>query len=92
MALSINDLAEGQTRIANSISAFEKNLPRLLQLVLNRFDYLAAHGQEEQEKMLLAFRGTEALIITAMEQCQTILDADNSILEAIERQLRQGGQ
>lgn len=98
-ALSLDDLAKAQEIQAQQVAALQRDLPVALDSItqqlamLGEQQALSAERQHQLNQRLLdAYKGTADLVVAALDQCQTILDADNTILESIERRLRAGGK
>lgn len=99
LALSLDDLARGQQEHGRQLHALQRDLPSAMlaiagQLngIVNQLEKSAESGQQHARQLLDAYHGTADLVVAALDECQTILDADNTILENIERRLRAGGK
>ncbi len=99
VALSLDELARNQAMQCQQLNELQRELPSIFQDIANQLNTLNQHliqaveYQEQQRQQILdAYAGTADLVVAAIQECHTILDADNTILESIERRLRAGGR
>ena len=98
-ALSLDDLAQSQREQTRHIAQMQGSFPQVLQSISDQLqDILVEQAQNAERQLQLhqqsleAFSVTSDLVIAALEECQIILDADNGILESLERRSQQGGR
>ena len=95
-ALSLDELARNQAVLSQQIRELQHGVPKALLQIASRLDSLQQHmldtSAHQTQKVLDAYAGTADLVVAAIHECHTILDADNTILETIERRLRAGGK
>lgn len=98
-ALSLADLASALEEQSSQLAMLQRSFPAAVKSLAGQIELIiefqmraAEREQILHERLLHAYNGTADLVVTALDQCQTILDADNSILENIERRLRAGGR
>lgn len=98
MALSVDALAEGQQEQARRMGHFESLLHSGFRAVSDQLTELlveharnAEHLLQANTRLLGTHDATTDLVAAAMQECQNILDADNSLLESIDRRLRDLG-
>ena len=98
-ALSLDELAQSQQAQTRHLAEIQGYLPEMLQSISDQLQsVLVEHAQNAERQLQLhnrtleAYNGTADLVVAALDECQTILDADNGILENLERRLKQGGR
>jgi len=98
-ALSLDELARTQQEQTRHLNEMQRYFPQVLQSVSDQLQAITieqARSAERQlqlhQRSLEAYNGTADLLIAALDECQTILDANNGIYESIERRLKAGGR
>jgi hypothetical protein len=97
MALSIDALANAQHEHGRLLASMQTGLRMAFAQVSEQLATISeadARNAEAELQLRQSFLGSQAdmaqLVERTMTECRDILDADNSILEAIERRLRTG--
>lgn len=98
MALSVDALAEAQQEQGRRMTEFQGLLHSGFRAVSDQLTELlveharnAEHLLQSNVRLLGAHDATTDLVAAAMQECQNILDADNTLLESIDRRLRNLG-
>ena len=99
MALSLDELARTQQEQTRHLNEIQRYFPKVLQSVSDQLQAITIEQAQSAERQLQlhqrsleAYNGTADLVVAALDQCQTIIDADNAILESIDRRLKPGGR
>lgn len=92
VALSLDEFARNQAMQCQQLNELQRELPSIFQDIANQLNTLNQHLIQQRQQILDAYAGTADLVVAAIHECHTILDADNTILESIERRLRAGGR
>lgn len=95
LALSVDALAEAQQEQARRLTDMQSLLHSGLRAVSDQLTEIlveqaqrAEHLLQSNTRLLGAHDATTDLVAAALEECQNILDADNTLLESIDRRLR----
>ena len=98
-ALSLDDLAQLQRDQTRKLSEMQRYFPQVLQSVSDQLQAITIEQAQSAERQLQlhqrsleAYNSTADLVVAALDQCQTIMDADNAILESIDRRLKPGAR
>ena len=98
-ALLLDELVQIQHEQTRRLAEMQGHFPAALQAVSEQLHTISIQQSQTAEReaklhqrLMDAHDGTADLVVAALDQCQTILDADNTILESIDRRLRAGGK
>ena len=98
-ALSLDTMAETQQAHARSLTACQGLLQSGFQLVSDQLNEIileqarsADYLLQSNTRLLGAHDVTADLVVAALQECHDILDADNTLLEAIDRRIKALGK
>ena len=98
-ALSLDDLARSQDELCRQLTLLHRDFPNAMQSMNEQLDLICTQQAESarrelqlHQRLLEGYTGTSDLVVAALDQCQIIFDANNSLFEAIERRTRTGGR
>lgn len=98
MALCMDEIADKQHAHGQMLSEIQASLNLAFQQVSNQLAVVsetqARNAEAElqlRQRILDSHAETSKLITETISECHQILDADNSILESIDRRLKSGG-
>ena len=98
-ALSLNELAEGQQEQQRNLAECNGLIHSGFQVVSEQLTELIVQQAQNAERLLDAntrllgaFNATSDLVAAAIEEFHNLADADNTLLETIERRLRDIGK
>ena len=98
-ALLLDELVQIQHEQTRRLAEMQGHFPAALQAVSEQLHTISIQQSQTAEReaklhqrLMDAHDGTADLVVAALDQCQTILDVDNTILESIDRRLRAGGK